>query len=151
MDDAVRFHPVIGGECSADLAIAILAGVQHGIVGRAQLLSLGLGSRAIDHRVACGRLHVVHRGVYAVGHRRLTIRSWWMAATLATDGVLSHRAAAALWGVRRSEAVEVTAPRKRIRKGVLLHRAHVPEDERTTPTASRRRPSSGPSSISQPS
>src|SRR3954470_25056397 len=116
MSDVRRFHPDIGGECTADLAIAILAERQHGVVARAQLLALGVGPRAIDHRVACGRLHVVHRGVYAVGHRRLTIRSWWMAATLATDGVLGHRAAAALWGVRRSEAVEVTAPRKRIRK-----------------------------------
>jgi hypothetical protein len=54
-----------------------------------------------------------------------------MAATLATGGVLSHRAAAALWALRRSEAVEVTARAERLRKNVLVHRAPIPPDERT--------------------
>ena len=87
-----------------DEVIAALAARQHGVVARAQLVALGLGHRAIDHRVACGRLHVVHHGVYAVGHRRLTRRGHWMAAVLAAGpgAMLSHRSAAALWDLHRS-------------------------------------------------
>ena len=56
-----------------------------------------------------------------------------MAATLATDGVLSHRSAAALWGIRPSDGrIEVTTPwTRRSRPGLLLHRAVLPEDEIT--------------------
>jgi Protein of unknown function (DUF559) len=78
-----------------------LAGRQHGVVARRQLLDLGFNSREIEHRVERGRLHLVMRGVYAVGWPRLTRERRWMAATLACgDGaMLSHRSAAALWGI----------------------------------------------------
>jgi hypothetical protein len=71
-----------------------------GVVSLAQLRALGLGEGAIKHRVGVGRLHRVHRGVYAVGHRLLRAEGWWLAAVLASgDGaVLSHRSAAAHWG-----------------------------------------------------
>jgi hypothetical protein len=51
---------------------------------------------AIDHRLATGRLHVISRGIYAVGRRELTPHGRWMAAVLACgDGaVLSHRSPA---------------------------------------------------------
>ena len=77
-----------------------LAGRQHGVVARRQLLALGFNSREIEHRVARGRLHLVMRGVYAVGWPQLTTRRRWMAAVLACrDGaLLSHCSAAALWG-----------------------------------------------------
>jgi hypothetical protein len=51
-----------------DRGIAVLAGAQHGVVSRRQLFVLGLGRGAIFHRLARGRLHEVHRGVYTVGH-----------------------------------------------------------------------------------
>lgn len=78
-----------------------LAGRQHGVITRRQLLALGFDTRSIEHRLARGRLHPVMRGVYAVGWPRLTRERRWMAATLACgDGaVLSHRSAAALWGI----------------------------------------------------
>lgn len=78
-----------------------LAGRQHGIVARRQLLELGFNRREIEHRVSRGRLHVVMRGVYAVGWPRLTRERRWTAAVLACgDGaLLSHRSAAALWGI----------------------------------------------------
>jgi hypothetical protein len=78
-----------------------LAGRQHGIVARRQLLGLGFGSRAIEHRVARGRLHPVAHGVYAIGWPELTPKRRWMAAVLACGegAALSHRSAATLWEI----------------------------------------------------
>ena len=118
-----------------DLAIGALAERQHGVVGRRQLLELGLGSGAIDRRLKLGRLRPVHRGVYTIGHRLLTQDGRWMAAVLACGrhAVLSHRAAAALWGMRGGTHVEVTVPcGRRGRDHIRVHRATLPPDERTT-------------------
>jgi hypothetical protein len=78
-----------------------LAGRQHGVVARRQLLALGFNSREIEHRVARGRLHPVMHGVYAVGWPQMTPKRRWMAGVLACGqgAVLSHRSAAALLGV----------------------------------------------------
>jgi len=53
--------------------------------------------------VAQRRLHRIHRGVYAVGHARLTLEGRYMAAVLACGqgAVLSHWSAAALWKLLR--------------------------------------------------
>jgi hypothetical protein len=50
----------------ADGTIATVAGRQRALITRAQLIELGLGRRAIDHAISRGRLHVMHRGVYAL-------------------------------------------------------------------------------------
>jgi very-short-patch-repair endonuclease len=79
---------------------------------------LGLTREMIDGRIARGVLHRVHRGVYAVGHSRLTQQGRYMAAVLACGGgaVLSHRSAAAHWRIARySGRITVTAPRRRRR------------------------------------
>jgi len=93
-----------------------LAGRQHGIVARRQLLALGFGERSIEHRVERGRLHLVMRGVYAVGWPRLTRKRRWMAAVLACgDGAaLSHRSAAALWeiGTEGRGVIDVSVTRR---------------------------------------
>ncbi len=80
-----------------------LAERQHGVVARRQLLALGFNAREIEHRVARGRLHPLMRGVYAVGRPWLTQKGHWMAAVLACGegALLSHRSAAALWGIGR--------------------------------------------------
>jgi very-short-patch-repair endonuclease len=108
---------------------------QHGVVSRAQLLKLGRGYRGIDYWIAGGLLHPVHRGVYAVGHPGVTREGAWMAAVLAAGpaAVLSHRSAAALWGIRKSSraAVDITAPRLRRRAGIKSHREVLPPDEVT--------------------
>src|SRR4051812_33547240 len=108
--------PTKGSPRRGEAAIAALAARQHGVVSRAQLAALGLGAGAIKHRLALGRLHPLYRGVYAVGHRSLRPEAWWLAAVLAAgpDAVLSHRSAAALWGMRgtRRGVVETPAPRK---------------------------------------
>jgi very-short-patch-repair endonuclease len=93
-----------------------LAGRQHGVVTRRQLLALGFDTRSIEHRLARGRLHPVMRGVYAVGWPQLTRERRWMTATLACgDGaVLSHRSAAALWeiGVENAGRIDVSVTRR---------------------------------------
>ena len=95
-----------------DTALARLAARQHGVVALAQLRTLGLSASGVRSRVARGRLHRLHRGVYAVGHARVTRQGHWLAAVLAcgADAVLSHRSAAALWGLRPSDrsSVDVT-------------------------------------------
>jgi very-short-patch-repair endonuclease len=118
-----------------DWWIAGLAARQYGVVARGQLLARGMGRRAIDHRVERGSLHVLHRGVYAVGHRALTVRGRWMAAVIAcgSKAVLSHRAAAALWEIRHWIPPEVTVPPPhRGRAGILVHQLPLPADEVTT-------------------
>jgi hypothetical protein len=115
--------------------VADLAKGQHGIVGRDQLQALGLTSSAIGRRVEAGRLHVIHRGVYAVGHTAITQRGRWMAAVLASgDGaVLSHRSAAALWGIWGSGTgeIHVTVPRKsRSTRSIRRHFSVLRDDER---------------------
>src|SRR4051812_19124047 len=97
-----------------DREIGRLASRQHGVVSRVQLRALGLSDDAIDRRLAAGRLHAVHRGVYAVGHSVLARRGLWLAAVLACGpgAVLSHAAAAALWELRAFGGVrtDVTVP-----------------------------------------
>jgi predicted transcriptional regulator of viral defense system len=108
--------------------IAELAEAQHAVVALSQLVSLGLGARAVSHRVQRGMLHRVHRGVYAVGHPLLTREGRWMAAILACGphAVLSHRSAASLWGLRPNArtAIDVTVPSRagRTRDGIDVHR-----------------------------
>ena len=85
---------------------------------------LGVGRGAIQHRIKLGRLCEIHRGVYTIGHRLLTKHGHWMAAVLACGpgAVLSHHAAAALWGIRRGTRLEVTQPRgRKARPNIHLH------------------------------
>jgi Protein of unknown function (DUF559) len=77
------------------------------------LLEVGLGRGLIQDRVRSGRLLLVHRGVYSLGHRRFDLHHRWMAAVLACGprAVLSHRSAGHLWGLRGWRgSVEVTRP-----------------------------------------
>jgi very-short-patch-repair endonuclease len=105
-----------------------LVGRQHGVVSRAQLLELGLGPAAIRHRLEAGRLHELLRGIYAVGRPQVGRRGWWQAAVLACgpEALLSHRSAAALWGIRREGrreiGVVVPAGCRKRRPGVRAHR-----------------------------
>lgn len=120
-----------------DAGIADLAGKQHGVVARWQLRALGVGRHAIAHRIDSGRLHRLHPGVYAVGHRSLSWRGRWMAAVLAggEGAVLSHRSAAALWGLRAEapRRAEITVPRStRSSLSLIRHCAKLPPDEMTS-------------------
>jgi predicted transcriptional regulator of viral defense system len=109
------------------LLIAELAALQHGVVALQQLLDLGLSARAVSHRVAAGRLHRIHPGVYAVGHARLTLDGRYMAAVLACrpDGALSHRSSAAKRGLRYNNraTIDVISSRRAGRglRGIDAH------------------------------
>ena len=118
-----------------ELSVAELAARQHGVVTRDQLIAIGFGGRAIDDRIARGLLHPIHRGVFAVGHRLRTRETTWIAAVLAAGpaATLSHRSAAALWGIRQSSRAvsDVIAPRKCRRAGIEAHRTALHPDEVT--------------------
>ena len=92
---------------------------------------MGLSDRTVSAWVAAGRLHRRHRGVYAVGHEALSLEGRWLAAVLASgDGaVLSHRSAAALWGIRPrawpTVDVTTTTARKAV-EGITHHRTRHP-------------------------
>jgi very-short-patch-repair endonuclease len=105
-----------------------LARARHWVLTHDELLAAGLSEEAIRHRVARGRLHPVHRGVYAVGRPHLTQLGRWMAAVLACGeaACLSDTSGAALWGIGREvrELVEVTvrASSHRRHRGIRVHR-----------------------------
>jgi hypothetical protein len=111
-----------------DTLIAALAERQHGVVEHDQLLSLGLTESGIARRLASGRLHRLHRGVYAVGHRKVSAAGRRLAAVLACGrgALVSHHTAADLWNIRPSASprVHVTVPTTagRRRPGIVVHR-----------------------------
>jgi hypothetical protein len=119
-----------------DRLIAELAKRQHGCVAHWQLRPMGIGRGAIEHRLKRGRLHRIHHGVYAVGHRVLGPDGWRMAAVLAAgqDAVLSLYSATELWGLRTSARRwhDVTVPRQlRSRPAIRVHQALLRGDEIT--------------------
>jgi very-short-patch-repair endonuclease len=116
----------------SDLAIR-----QRGVVTWDQLLAVGFEPAGIRRRLADGRLQAVHRGVYAVGHPHLGLQGRWLAAVWAygEGALLSHRGAAALWGLAKPWApvVDVTAAAGRQgirrRERIWIHRGRLhPED-----------------------
>jgi very-short-patch-repair endonuclease len=113
--------------------LADIAARQEGVVERSQLGELGFGRNAIRIRVRSGRLHPLFQHTFAVGHRAIKIGGWWWAAVLSCGpgAALSHQSAAARWGMRRSERIEVTVPNDRRRDGICIHRSVLPFDEVT--------------------
>jgi len=112
-----------------DSRVAKIAGRQHGVVTAEQLRVAGIDKSAVTRRVKAGRLHRLHRGVYAVGHRAPTHHSRWMAAVLACGegAALSHHSAAALWELLRpiDGPIHVSVPTtsgRTHRRGIHLHR-----------------------------
>jgi very-short-patch-repair endonuclease len=119
-------------DVAVDRAAAQLATRQHGVVGREQLVALGVSPHAIDHRVRTGRFIAVFRGTYAVGHAALS-DAGRMRAALLTAGpgaALSHRSAAALHKLIPSMPpfveVTVTSAPRRSRPGLVIHATRHP-------------------------
>jgi very-short-patch-repair endonuclease len=109
--------------------LAALADCQHGVVARRQLLDAGVSGSMVDRWIERRRILPLHRGVYAVGHRRLRREGHWLAAVLAAGpgAALSHREAAALHGLRAAArtTVDVTVAAQRRVAGVQVHRARL--------------------------
>ena len=128
-----------GQRQAPDRAVGEIAARQYGVIARHQLGELGLSEHAVESRLRSGRLLLLHRGFYAVGHSCLSARAHWMAAVLACGegAVLSHRSAAALWGLRATDGklVDVTAPTlgRRSHLGLAVHTARSlrPQDRAT--------------------
>lgn len=131
------------GRTPTGIRLGDLATRQHGVVSARQLLALGCSERTIHEWSALGRLHRLHQGVYAVGHRRLSWHSRCWAAVLGAEAnevddlvwpaVASHGSAAYLWGLYRyaPERIDVTAPiRRRAKRRFVVHFSSIlaPED-----------------------
>ncbi len=105
-----ELHPI------RDVRLADLARRQGGVVSAAQLHGLGYSRDAIRHMVSRGRLHRLHRGVYAVGHQVIGPAAVRLAAVLAVGNgaLVARRSAAAGWDIRQTgtSRVDVLAPRR---------------------------------------
>jgi hypothetical protein len=106
---------------------ARVAGTQHGLVTRVQLLSAGISDDEINGRLRKGALIREYRGVYRVGHRAPSLEARYLAAVLACGegALLSGRAAAYLLGLLKGSAPppEVTTPTERRIEGIRTRRA----------------------------
>jgi Transcriptional regulator, AbiEi antitoxin len=76
-----------------DVHIARAAAGQWGVLSLDELFACGLSRGAVSDRALGGRLHKIHRGVYAVGHPNLPLEGRFLAAVKACGpgAVLSHR------------------------------------------------------------
>src|SRR4051794_24718959 len=108
-------------------AVAALAARQHNLITSRQLSRLGFDQAAIRRRKLAGRLHRIHRSVYAVGTANLTREGWYLAAVLACGqgAVLSHASAGALHRIVSAplSPVHVTVPKtngSRTRRGIIV-------------------------------
>lgn len=109
--------------------IAQAAARQHGVISTTQLLAAGLGDSTISEWVGAGHLFRLHRGVYAVGHPKLSRDGRYLAAVLAggEGAALAQTSAARHLGLERTPAtgtIHLVLPRnnKRNPKGILVHR-----------------------------
>ncbi len=110
-----------------DARAAWAAAASLGILSLDELRACGLSRTAIHKRVAAGRLHVVYRGVYAVGHPGLTPEARILAAVKACgpSAVASHRGAAWLYGLIDEvpcPEVTVVGAGTRLHRGIRVHR-----------------------------
>jgi very-short-patch-repair endonuclease len=119
-----------------DAAIARIAARQHGVVSLVQLEQAGIHRQGRTRRLQRGRLHRIHRTVFAVGHRGLSREGQWLAAVLAVGpgAALSHASSGALWGMLGSHGpdssgsvelpIHVTVRGTReSRRGIRVHRS----------------------------
>jgi very-short-patch-repair endonuclease len=121
-----------------DVRVARAAAEQWGVLSLDELFACGLLPGAVATRLRNGRLHPIHRGVYAVGHRKLPLEGRFLAAVKAcgASAVPSHHSAAALWGFmpweERYPEVTVVGPSSRRHPGLRVHRTRSLDlDDRT--------------------
>ena len=130
--------------------VARLAATQFGVVSLGQLQALGLTRGDVRGWIKHSQLHPIHRDVFAVGHTRIVSHAHLIAALLTCGpaSFLSHRTAAAVWGLRevtvgRIEVTIVGTGAKR-RQGLVIHRTEKDPDQRDLATRNGLRVSSVP-------
>lgn len=81
--------------------VSAIAAAQHGVITGDQLRDAGVGRSTVSRWAASGRLKLLHRGTYAVGHASLTRDGWWRAAVLTAGAgsLLTSYAACSVWRV----------------------------------------------------
>jgi hypothetical protein len=94
MRNEVRTHQELAG----------MAARQFGVVSWDQLRGLGYTKAAISRAVSAGRLHALHRTVFAVGHQGLNRHGLCLAAVMfrGEGALVSHQSAVWLWGLERT-------------------------------------------------
>jgi predicted transcriptional regulator of viral defense system len=117
--------------------LAAVVGRQYGLVTSEQLRGLGFSDGAARRMAKAGRLHRLHRGVYALGNPTVSEHTRCLAAVLACgrDALLSHTSAAWLWGLQPScpRTPHVTVPaRGQRRTEIQVHHALTILDESGT-------------------
>jgi very-short-patch-repair endonuclease len=119
-----------------DLLVAARAAEEWGVLSTDELRECGLSLNAIVVRVRNGRLHPLHRGVYAVGHTNLQLEGRFLAAVKACGpgAHLSHFSAAALYGFLpwddRYPEVTVPGSNKPKHARIRTHRTTTPDPTR---------------------
>lgn len=104
------------------------------MVSLAQLFALGFSRGDVRGMLSQGRLHQLYPGVYAIGHTNLIPHARLIAAllTCGPTSFLSHRSAAAVWGLREinSRRIEVSVPGSNLRprRGLVVHRVAPPDE-----------------------
>lgn len=110
-----------------DLAVAQRASAGWPVLALDELRDCGLTKNAVAVRVRRGHLHRLFRAVYAVGHTKLPLEAWMLAAVKACGPgtVVSHRSAAILHGLLppARHRLEVTAPSRHRIKGIVVHQS----------------------------
>lgn len=114
------------------------AEAQWGLLRGSDLAALGLRRGAVRHRLATGRLHELHPGVFTLGHRVLSRQAEFLAAVwwCGGDAALADVSACAFLGWVREDLdhpppVHVTTTAcRRSRPGVIVHQTRrlPPED-----------------------
>jgi hypothetical protein len=102
-----------------------LAAMQHGVVGRTQLIASGMSWRAVDRRLQAEELKRLFPGVYAFRATPESYDQLLTAACLWSSGHASHRSAAAkhdLPGIGRSGILEISTSRTLSHRGLIVHK-----------------------------
>jgi very-short-patch-repair endonuclease len=120
------------------LRLARAAADQWGVLSLAELFACGLSPKSVVTWVRNGRLHPIHRAVYAVGHANVPLEGRFLAAVKACgpSATLSHFSAAALWGFMQWEErypeVTVVGTAPHAHPGLRIHRTtRLDLDDRT--------------------
>jgi len=110
---------------TADVAVARIAGRQHGVFTRRQAMTAGSSAGQLDRRRRAGVWERVEPRVYRLAGSPPTWQQQLFTAVLAagTGATVSHRAAAGLWGLDgvAPGAVELSLPRGRSYDRVDVH------------------------------